>query len=1192
VANVFISHNSSDVGWAERIHQWLSEDGHKVFLDSDKDDGVAAGEEWRPRLYERLRWADAVICLVSPTFLTSRWCAFEIGAAQALGSEILPVRVSSESLDDGLLTTKQYVDVVRDASYARDRLRARLSIIDGTGGRGWPDDASPYPGLRPFQLGEHLVFFGRGREIKEITERLRSPAERGERAVLTVVGPSGCGKSSLVRAGLVPRIAGGDEWLTVPPIVPGSDPMGNLVRAIASLVRERHIDFDLASLRTNLQHSGLKAVATDLLVAAQADSQCKLLIVIDQFEELLTQTEARGRAEFVATIQPTLGGPVQALATMRPEFLDPASKDADLSKLPPRIQPVRPLAADALREVIERPAGVAGLGFDDDLVTRLVTDTGSGDALPLLAFTLEQLADGVRRGGRLTHQRYDEIGGVQGALQRQADAALEEACSKAGATRAQVISALLDLVTINAEGRPTKRRAVLDELSSTMVDKLEPFVDRRLLSTEAEGERTVVSVAHEAFLVNWKPLKDEIDAQQIALRARRVVENEAADWMAGGREAGLLLQGGKLTKAIVDTGAELEPVRDSVGGQTSGPKRLRLPGLGSRQRRLITRVELNDEGRQFLEASIRTDRTRRRRRRTQLAAVIAILALVAGAAVVGFIQASNANNQAQARLRESTALRLVSEGQAMLANIREGSDARALNQILAARKIAVKPDESAVLTALQTTASQLKIIDTYADVSEISISTDGQQIISEDGDTLTFRDIHTGLVTATTSAYAFSTNGSRVVAITDDRTLKVRDTHTGQQVGPAITPNKDGGVSTVMRFSPDAHKIVFNQWPEFLYLWDIETGNVVPMTGLPEGGGIWAVAFTPDGRRVVTSGEDGVIRVWDAQSGRQLSQPISRHDTARAIAVSRDGRLITGEFNTVRVWNLDSGQPVGQPRPDPEYSGDSIESIALSRDGRRIVAGSTDHTIQLWDAETADPIGKPIRGHRDDVKAVAFSADGQQIISGSSDKTIRIWNTEPSLTLGKPVGDLHPDVAISPDGRRIVGYGYTEHGYTIGVRDVQTLKPVFPPLVQKADALAFSRDGSRIATLNATTVTIWDANTGARLDEWNTGHKLEPPFGGIIFSPDGKKIATFVGTVANIGRPKQIEDAALTVWDANSGGQMVWSTDHIDIVRSAAFSPDSRQLVYSSGRNRNLSTCLRHRSAEFTEWPPRCCRAG
>ena len=68
-------------------------------------------------------------------------------------------------------------------------------------------------------------------------------------------------------------------------------------------------------------------------------------------------------------------------------------------------------------------------------------------------------------------------------------------------------------------------------------------MDRRLLSTEAEGERTFVGVAHEAFLVNWPPLKDEIDAQQTALRARRVVENEAADWAAGRPRAGAAAAG-------------------------------------------------------------------------------------------------------------------------------------------------------------------------------------------------------------------------------------------------------------------------------------------------------------------------------------------------------------------------------------------------------------------------------------------------------------------------------------------------------------------------------------------------------------------------------------------------------------------------------------------------------------------------
>ena len=85
------------------------------------------------------------------------------------------------------------------------------------------------------------------------------------------------------------------------------------------------------------------------------------MIVIDQFEELLTQTEPAERAEFVAMLEPALGGPVQVLATLRPEFLDPLSKDADLSKLARGYIEVRPLESEALREVIEEPAKVAGL---------------------------------------------------------------------------------------------------------------------------------------------------------------------------------------------------------------------------------------------------------------------------------------------------------------------------------------------------------------------------------------------------------------------------------------------------------------------------------------------------------------------------------------------------------------------------------------------------------------------------------------------------------------------------------------------------------------------------------------------------------------------------------------------------------------------------------------------------------------
>ena len=77
---------------------------------------------------------------------------------------------------------------------------------------------------------------------------------------------------------------------------------------------------DVRSLLKDRAADRIKAVANELLLAAGVDSRCKLVIVIDQFEELLTQTSTADRARFVEALAPTLGGPIQALATLRPDF--------------------------------------------------------------------------------------------------------------------------------------------------------------------------------------------------------------------------------------------------------------------------------------------------------------------------------------------------------------------------------------------------------------------------------------------------------------------------------------------------------------------------------------------------------------------------------------------------------------------------------------------------------------------------------------------------------------------------------------------------------------------------------------------------------------------------------------------------------------------------------------------------------
>ncbi|MDS4014332.1 MAG: hypothetical protein RKP46_08240, partial [Candidatus Accumulibacter sp.] len=100
-----------------------------------------------------------------------------------------------------------------------------------------------------------------------------------------------------------------------------------------------------------------------------------------------------------------------------------------------------------------------------------------------------------------------------------------------------------------------------------------------------------------------------------------------------------------------------------------------------------------------------------------------------------------------------------------------------------------------------------------------------------------------------------------------------------------------------------------------------------------------------------------------------------------------------------------------------------VTSVAFSPDGRRIVSGSDDNTLRLWDAATGAAIGEPLRGHTERVASVAFSPDGRRIVSGSGDKTLRLWDAATGAAIGEPLQghtEWVSSVAFSPDGRRIV----------------------------------------------------------------------------------------------------------------------------------------------------------------------------
>ena len=129
MTRVFISHAGRDTEPAAELQRWLVEDGHDVFLDRDPQDGIQLGDEWEKRLHERLRWADAVVCVVTSAYLQSPWCAAEVGAARSRGSRMLPV-VAESGVVHPLLRPVQHTNMERDPAPARRALSDALRRVE------------------------------------------------------------------------------------------------------------------------------------------------------------------------------------------------------------------------------------------------------------------------------------------------------------------------------------------------------------------------------------------------------------------------------------------------------------------------------------------------------------------------------------------------------------------------------------------------------------------------------------------------------------------------------------------------------------------------------------------------------------------------------------------------------------------------------------------------------------------------------------------------------------------------------------------------------------------------------------------------------------------------------------------------------------------------------------------------------
>ncbi|MBK8024700.1 MAG: DUF4231 domain-containing protein [Chloroflexi bacterium] len=416
-------------------------------------------------------------------------------------------------------------------------------------------EGSPFPGLRAFGEAEAPIFVGRTRETSEVIDLMRR-----QRFVM-VVGSSGSGKSSLIGAGVIPRlrnaenaIDGSREWQIVR-FTPGELGANPLMALADRLRAQGGASFpwqsNAALIEALVNEPEALAQMVDAALVGREEWAC-LLLFIDQFEELITLADDTPRRQFIRVLERAAEMPrLRVLATMRADFYHRLVETQSLARL--FNEGTYSLSAPgtaALLEMITRPAERAGLRYEDQLPQRILEDTGDDPgALPLMAFALDQLYKGSKADGRnlLTHEAYDRLGTVQGAIGQRASEAYDKLTTEGKAALPRVFQ---ELVKIADHGAPTRQRAALARFADDPATQefIDVFTRERLLTGgRGEKDEPTVEVAHEALLRSWARLAAWIDEAQDDLRLQDALRRAAAEWEEHDRSPDYLWPPSRLT---------------------------------------------------------------------------------------------------------------------------------------------------------------------------------------------------------------------------------------------------------------------------------------------------------------------------------------------------------------------------------------------------------------------------------------------------------------------------------------------------------------------------------------------------------------------------------------------------------------------------------------------------------------------
>jgi WD40 repeat protein/DNA-binding SARP family transcriptional activator len=1052
----------------------------------------------------------------------------------------------------------------------------------------------PYRGLSAFGEADAPFFHGREAFAARLVE-----AVHARPLVVVVVGPSGSGKSSVVYAGLLPRLRQEGGWQIVD-LRPRGEPYRALAGALLPVLEPDLGETDrliqAGKLADALQGGEVRLLEVVDRVLAKLEGRDRLLLLIDQFEELYTLCpQAEMRRRFLVTLLAAVEAagarrpcPLALLLTLRADFMGQALAHrpfADL--LQDAALMLGPMTRQELRAAIVEPAEQQGAALEPGLVERLLDDVGQEPGhLPLLEFALTLLWERLD-GGWMTHAAYDEIGRVEGALARYAEQVYQEL----GEEEREGARWVLEQLVQPGEGtEDTRRVATRAEVGGGQWPLVQQLADRRLVVTgrDATAGTETVEVAHEALIQRWGRLRGWMEEDRAFRTWQEGLRVALRVWEGSERDEGALLRGAPLAQAerwLAERGHALTAAEVAYIRAGAALRQRQQAEQARRRKETLRQVSIGLAGQAKAELEGASP---------ERAVLLALEALqhypYTGQAESALAQAVHAFKPYHVvheyEMRAHHAIWspdggciVISgmEGMIRIYDAESGAKRLHFNErdMSDIWSLAWSADDRLVTVSRGLGAARVwdvetgTLLRTYrgheGPVHHVALSADGALALTAGADgTARVWEVASGaerLVLGGDGAAmqdaAWSPGGDRILTASGDGVIRMWDVSKALEAGGgkaeellSVAAHATGALAVC--WSPDGGRFASGGVDGLARVWDAGAGQAL-LTLMGHGDQVRDVSWAPEGRRIATASGDGTARVWDARAGDELYTLYGLTGDLWTVEWSPGGeRLVSGGGVTSWIWDL----PPPALRLVGHTDRDGLICAHWSPDGSLIATAARGGVLRVWDARSGEQV-QVFTGHLTEDSRLqrawyfAWSPAGDRIASTGSDNMVRVWDArsgEELLAYAEHTGAETWSAEWSPDGTRIVSAGSDGCSHVWNAQTGERMTTYCNGCL--VHATSWSPDGTRIASGcvfgSLEGATVWDAATGEPLTRFD---KHADSIGKPDWSPDGARIAT----------PSW--DRTVRIWDAETGEELLVFTGHADNLHRARWSPDGRRIV-------------------------------